>query len=57
LSRGDWSIFFRSGITWFFWALTVLTIIMFAYQSFRGRSGPSASGPQSVSQSVRGSIE
>jgi putative tricarboxylic transport membrane protein len=57
LSRGEWSIFFRSGITWFFWALTGLTIIMFAYQSFRGRSRPSAHGAQSVRHPAKGSIE
>jgi putative tricarboxylic transport membrane protein len=35
LGRGDWLIFFRSGICLFFWALTALTVIFLAYQRTR----------------------
>jgi len=36
LGRGDWSIFFRSGICWFFWVLTALTVGVLAYHRTRG---------------------
>lgn len=36
LGRGDWAIFFRSGICWVFWALTALTVVVLAYQRTRG---------------------
>lgn len=36
LGRGDWSIFFRSGICLFFWVLTVLTVAFLTYQRRRG---------------------
>jgi putative tricarboxylic transport membrane protein len=36
LGRGDWSIFLRSGICWFFWGLTMLTVVFLAYQRRRG---------------------
>ncbi len=35
LGRGDWSIFFRSGICMFFWILTLITIALLGYQRWR----------------------
>ena len=32
LSSGGYEIFFRSGICWFFWGLTLLTIILLIHQ-------------------------
>lgn len=43
LSKGDWSVFFSSGICWLFWALTVLTVGLTIYRGVKGRStDPSA---------------
>ena len=36
LGRGDWSIFFRSGICLFFWGLTILTVVFLSYQRMQG---------------------
>ena len=36
LGKGDWSIFFRSGICIFFWVLTALTVALLTYQRARG---------------------
>lgn len=36
LGRGDWSIFFQSGICLFFWVLTLLTVVFLTYQRRMG---------------------
>ncbi len=38
LGKGDFSIFVRSYITWFFWGLTALTAGAMAYQRIKGKS-------------------
>lgn len=38
LGKGDFSIFVRSYITWFFWGLTALTAGTMAYQRIKGKS-------------------
>ena len=35
ISRGDYSVFVSSGICWFFWALTLISIILITWQHFR----------------------
>ncbi|MEM8688100.1 MAG: tripartite tricarboxylate transporter permease [Pseudomonadota bacterium] len=37
LGKGDFTIFVRSYITWFFWALTALTVGAMAYQRIKGK--------------------
>ena len=37
LGKGDFTIFFRSYITWFFWGLTALTVGAMAYQRIKGK--------------------
>ena len=39
LGDGDWTIFFQGWITWFFWALTVLTLVLIVWQRTKGRKG------------------
>jgi putative tricarboxylic transport membrane protein len=36
LSKGDWSIFFSSGICWFFWALTMLVVAATVWRATKG---------------------
>jgi len=36
LGQGDWRIFFRTGICWFFWGLTALTVVLLVYQRRSG---------------------
>ncbi|GAB4235811.1 MAG: tripartite tricarboxylate transporter permease [Methyloligellaceae bacterium] len=49
LGRGDFTIFVRSYICWFFWALTVVTVALMAYQRLNPRlpkAGESGAGEQ-----------
>ena len=39
LGDGDWTIFFQGWITWFFWGLTVLTLVLIVWQRTKGRNG------------------
>ncbi len=39
LGDGDWTIFFQGWITWFFWALTLLTLVLIVWQRTKGRNG------------------
>ena len=43
LSRGDFTIFFRSGICIFFWGLTALTVGLMTWQRLKGRVTPALS--------------
>ena len=45
LGQGDWSIFVRSGICWFFWGLTALTIGLLVYQRRSGAIPQEESSP------------
>ncbi|MGI9476207.1 MAG: tripartite tricarboxylate transporter permease [Hyphomicrobiaceae bacterium] len=45
LGQGDWTIFVRSGICWFFWGLTALTIGLLVYQRRTGAIPQEESSP------------
>ncbi|MCB2055263.1 MAG: tripartite tricarboxylate transporter permease [Geminicoccaceae bacterium] len=40
MGQSDFSIFFRSPITWFFWALTAATVALLVWQGRKGRIVP-----------------
>ena len=44
LGKGDWSIFFRSGICNFFWVLTALTVVFLTYQRRKGSTALQGDG-------------
>ncbi|MEM7426472.1 MAG: tripartite tricarboxylate transporter permease [Pseudomonadota bacterium] len=44
LGKGDFTIFMRSYITWFFWGLTALTVAAMTYQRLSGRKNMLAGG-------------
>jgi len=44
ISKGDYGVFFSTGICWFFWALTLLSIVFLTWQHMRSKDPLALSG-------------